>query len=276
MPHDLQDVHKIKDQGWRQGSVLPAALANELNDQKLLPWTVSPNEFLIVLSHDCDVTNASLTVEPTVELLRLRAVSARDGNLDWGKNPRRYQFVDSRTSPPMVYEASVHDRVLVPRHCLIGHKPDRARVVDPEILKRLCRWIAGRYTRAAFPNAFNDRVQPAVDELRSLFKSKGHLLTGVYLLVIDAELPEGDDYHVVLIATMLDEQHNDLPARVSGQELLNRIEAIMAGCSGVELEASELRSEADVSLDDLRRLKRWDFDDLSLREGSVDDLSPAG
>jgi hypothetical protein len=267
-----QDVSSIKEDGWRQGSVLPVALVDDLTRDGLLPWARSPDDIVIVLSHDCDVTNASLAAEPTVEFLRLRVVSIRNGNLDWGKNPRRYQFTDSRRSPPVLCETSVHDRAVVSRERLIGHTPDSDRTVDTETLRRLCRWVAARYVRAAFPDSFNDRVAPAVDELRPLLKSAGHLLTGIYLLVVDDELPEGEDYQLVLIATMLDEHYCDSSRRTSTQELLDRMEAIMGRCSGVDLSFTELRSEAGLSLHELRTLKRWDFDDLSLRRGAVQDL----
>ncbi len=269
-----QDVRSIKQDGWRQGSVLPAALVDVLSRDGLLPWARSPDDVVIVLSHDCDVTNASLAAEPTVEFLRLTVVSTRNGNLHWGKNPRRYQFTDPHRSPPILYETSVHDRAVVPRERLIGHAPDSDGALAPESLRRLCRWVAARYVRAAFPDSFNDRVAPAVDELRPFLKSAGDLLTGIYLLVVDDELPEGEDYRVVLIATMLDEHFSDSPRRTSAQELLGRVEAIMGTCSGVDLGFTELRSEAGLSLHELRTLKRWDFDDLSLRQGPIDDLPP--
>ena len=55
-------------------------------------------------------------------------------------------------------------------------------------------------------------------------------------------------------------------------EMLGAIEAAFAGCDSVHLKACELRSEADVSVDDLLRLKRWDYDDLTFRIGGSDDF----
>ncbi|MBM4090961.1 MAG: hypothetical protein FJ276_16290, partial [Planctomycetes bacterium] len=260
MPAGPQDVTKIKEDGWRQGSALPSDLVDSLSREGLLQSAHSRDDLLIVLSHHCDVTSSSLAAEPFVELLSLKLVSKRDGNLDWGKNPRRYQFVDSRTSPLLIYEVSVHDRVLVPRDRLLGYKPDSARAIDDETRSRLCRWVAARYTRSAFPDSFNERVGPAVEQIRPLFKRAGHLLTGVYLLVVDDELPEGESYRILLIATMLDEDYRDASARASAQELLDRVEAIMHDCDGVDIGLTELRSEAELSLHEIRTLKRWDFD----------------
>jgi hypothetical protein len=273
MAAESRDAATIKDDGWRQGSALPADLAETLSREGLLRWAHSVDDVLIVISHDCDVTNASLRIEPDVELLRLMRVSTRDGNFDWGKHPRRYQFTDDRGSPPATFEASVHDRVIVSRDRLIGFKPDIATTVDSEARSRLARWIAARYVRAAFPDSFNRRIQPAVGPLRAAFKSKGWILSGIYLLVNDDELPADDDYRVVLVATMLDEHYADREKRIVAQSLVDRIEAIFQECTGVDF-LTELRSESEVSLHDMRKLKRWDFDDLSLRQGQVEDLPP--
>ena len=54
--------------------------------------------------------------------------------------------------------------------------------------------------------------------------------------------------------------------RTSAQTLLDRVEAIFGTCSGVGDCITELRSEAELSLHDMRTLKRWDFDDLSWAE----------
>lgn len=269
-----QDVSIIKKAGWRQGSALSAALAENLSRDRLLRWDSSPSDVLVVLSHDCDITNASLSAEPFVEILRLRPVSKRNGNLVWGKNPRRYQFTDPRASPPVIYEASVHDRAVIPRDRLLGHDPDITKALENETRSRLCRWVAARYTRAAFADAFNHRIESAVEELRPLFKANGHLLSGIYLLVVDDELAEREDYRLAIIATMLEEQYADPDCRASGQELLDRIEAIIGACPGVDLGRTELRSETQLSVDDLRKLKRWDFDDLSLRGGAAGQLPP--
>lgn len=270
-----QDVNTIKDAGWRQGSALPSELVDSLTTERQFPWDVSSSDILIVLSHDCDITNASLLAEPNVEILRLRSVQERNGNLDWGKNPRRYQFIDSRTVPPSIFEVSVHDRAVVPRDRLIGHFPDTAKSIDDSTRSRLCLWVAARYTRAAFPDAFNDRIMPAVDELRPQFKSKGHFITGIYLHVIDDELPQEEDYALQLIATMIHEHYVDPTMRASAQDLVNRIEAAIASCSGLSLAVTELRSEAELSIAELRKLKRWDFDDLSLRRSGTQDLPPS-
>ena len=118
------DVSRIKDDGWRQGSALPAALVDHLSRDGLLPWPRSQDDVLIVLSHDCDVTNASLSAEPNCRTPSFegRFIQGRQPGL--GKEPTSISIHDSRTSPPVRYEVSVHDRAVVPRDRLIGYRPD--------------------------------------------------------------------------------------------------------------------------------------------------------
>ena len=66
-----------------------------------------------------------------------------------------------------------------------------------------------------------------------------------------------------------------LPDRREGaQELLDEIEASLADCDGIEAKESHLKPEDKISLDDRRRLVRWDFDDLTVRGNAVSELPP--
>ena len=103
MKQEDSDATQIKRHAWRQGSVLPAALAEILCKNEFLPWELSENELLIVISHDCDVTCSNFNIEPQVELLRatLGPKSQKHGHYFWAKNPRTYQlaFVTPGSSP---------------------------------------------------------------------------------------------------------------------------------------------------------------------------------
>ena len=274
MSHKKDGIQRIKKDGWRQGSVLSPTHVENLLTKKFLPWNIKDDDLLIVLSHNCDVTKDDLDLEPYVELLLLRSSSLedKDGNVHWGKNPRRYQFKDVQSNKPVLFNISVHDRVLVPRDHLIGFLPDQSRALNPENISRLTRWITNRYNRASFPDAFNDRVNKVLSRLRKVLKAKCDLITGIYILGVDDELPPEEDYSIILFNTMLDDVYKDPAKRESAQEITNQLEAIFGECEGISLTEIELRSESEISLHDLHKLKRWDFDDLSLRKGSVSNL----
>lgn len=83
------------------------------------------------------------------------------------------------------------------------------------------------------------------------------------------ELPEGQNYKAVLWLLMRVNLYESPDVREGAQDLTEQLEELLENVSGIEFKECRLRSEADVTLDDLRSFVSWDFDDLSHR----DDLS---
>jgi len=273
--HDY-DATQIKSSGWRQGSVLPPALVDQLRRQSYLRSLSGDCEVFVVVSHDCDVTNANLELEPEVELLGAAVLPETDknGNYLWGKNPRTYQLEAGSPDNREIWQFSIHDRVRIPRRFLLGHGPDATRSLDQENVRRLALWLARRYYRAALPDAFVERTRVAVDRLRDQFKKKGDVLTAIYILVVDEELHDETPYEIVIWASMRAEDYENPNAQAEAQSLLDKVEAVLQELDGVDVKESELKSEAQISLDDLRGLKRWDFDDLTIRGQPTSKLPP--
>ena len=266
------DAAIIKHHGWRQGSVVPQAIVEKLRSEGRLPSNFGAGDILLVISHDCDVTRGDYASEPTVELLIVRVADKAEGNYFSCHSPRYFQVKDNASGQPVVYAMSVHDRFHVPRVHLAMSKPDATRVFEKETLLRIAFWLSRRYSRPSFPDAFNERTRQAVDSMLKQLKKNGDSVTGVYLTVIDEELPSGQDYEIVIRATMTVDHFQDKQLRLRAMELLNKLEAALGECDGIEVKESHLVSEAEVSIDDLRGLKRWDFDSISLRKEPVESL----
>jgi len=268
------DASLVKRQGWRQGSVVPPTLIASLCQAKLMPTDLGPQDLLMVISHDCDVNHGDYESEPHAELVifRARVADQRQGSYFWGNNPRRYQIEDHG----MLYELFVHERCTIPRRVLADGEPDRTRVLGAETVRRICRWMGSRYFRASFPDAFNDRTAPAIKALWTKFKKRGEFLSGIYVMLsTEDELPSDQPYSIAVRATMTVEMYGDPEKREQAENLVQDIEAALLKCTGIKLDDLRLVSEGAMSLDDLRYLKRWDFDTLSLRTETVDTLSPA-
>jgi hypothetical protein len=256
---------------------IPADLVERLRAENEIPGPDGDwREVFIVVSHDCDVVNESLVAEPFVEIAAGHCIpnEARDGNVFWGKNPRRYQLIDESGPESRIVGFNIHRIYKVPRSYLCNATPDTSVQLSKENISRVCRWISLRYSRASFPDAFNERTRGVVSSLRKPLKKHGHLLSGVYILVCDDELPESSDYEIIVWATMRSEDYADREQRADAQKLIDQIEVVMTDSDGIDVRACELRSEEEVSLSDLRLLKRWDFDDLSLRDEPVSELPP--
>ncbi|MFO0915164.1 MAG: hypothetical protein U0795_19540 [Pirellulales bacterium] len=266
MQHDGPEARRVKENGWRQGSILGDELVRLLGEQELLPRLECPGVW-VVLSHDCDVTNPSFEAEPFVELVfgEIIGEASLDGNRQWGKNARLLQIQNSSDwEGAEYYQFSATQRIWVERRLLAEQKPSQKKL-DFELISRLSRWVAKRYVRAAFPDEFVERTRTVVERIRKKAKRDGRLITGIYLLVSDEELTKDAVYEIVVFATMLDEMYDDSESRKVAAKLLSELDDAFDNCAGIRLRKSELRKESQLTLTELRFMKRWDFDDLTLR-----------
>jgi hypothetical protein len=265
----MDDLFEIGALGWRQASLIFAAgpLAQTFPGRPAL----GDRDLLVVVSHDCDVVNQDIDKEPYVELLVAREhIGGPRGDLTFGKNPRTLDVdVEGKT-----YEISIHERFSVDRRALLGHVPDG--ILDRQNILVLRRWVGQRYLRSAFPDRLNERIREGTQKIYDRLKKHGRDLSGLYLLVSDDELPPEEPYRIVLIATMLAEDYAISAKRVDTMKLVDNIASLLDECEGVTCDDGELRSETDVSLDDLRSLKRWDADSLSFRPKPGGPSSPEG
>jgi len=126
MRTDETDAQKIRDAGWRQGSILPLELVRRLIKDGSCPSLEefresADDDWWLVVSQDCDVVQRDFDKEPFVEIIRVETTEAHVGGDHWGKNPRRFQFVDKATGTEQLFQVIVHDRLRIDRHRAIGH-----------------------------------------------------------------------------------------------------------------------------------------------------------
>jgi hypothetical protein len=246
----------IKDHGWRQGSVLPAEIAGRVATARFTDW--GPADRAVLLSQDCDVVHGSYDVEPTVELIRAKVSSVEDALARYGRNPRKLQL---ESGPGAVLNLSVHDRWSVPRSELESHPPEPTLFLEAESLHVLVEWIAKRYTRPAFPDAFNDRRAGATKRIEKELKKNGKLITGLFLAISPNEECAADEsYQLALRVTAA---KATLAAKSVETELLRTTKQIadaLDACDGIEVVNHDLVSEAAFTLDDLQYFQRWDWD----------------
>jgi len=252
--------------GWRQGSIAAVDLADALRQGERED---SPEDaLLLVASHDCDVTNVSFTAEPDVEFLVARPVAQVNGTFTRGKNPRRLHLEILTPDGPRPFEVAASDRFRVSRQrLLLGRRPQEGRTVQPQDRRLLARWLAKRYDRAAFPAAFDARWKPARDKIRRLLDRTGHFLDEVYFTVEDQELPEEQEYSIVVRGVISVENAEDAGRRETTQECVDGLAGLLAGCGGIEVVDSALVREDEFTLHDLARTRRWDWDWLSGDDG---------
>lgn len=272
---DNLDVDDIFQLGWRQGSVFPYALAKRIKSFRVTktPLNLISSDIVIIISHDCDVTHYSFENEPYVEVLYASAIPADDinGNLTYGKNPRKYQFA---TNSGLHYEVSINSRLILKREILLLNRPDKNRFLDFYTLVTLRRWLINRYLRAAFPDSFNSRLKPQQSKIRALLKRSGHDLSGIYLICDDDEKSEDSDYIIFITGTVPPHLFQIADSRAKLQGVIGDLASLIDSCTGLTVHDFELVSESDFSLSDIDLSKRLDYDDLSERQAPHDHSTP--
>lgn len=262
------DAKSIEAQGWRQGAVLCPALSTIARGLAPASIKFGDDDWIIVTSHDCDLVHFKLENEPFVEVLRARQLAGNrvDGNLAAGRNPRQLEFLDENDSAPRLVHCYAHERWLVPREILLTGKP--ARVLVPRTARLLAEWIAKRYTRAAFPSAFDQRWRKELKRWFGILSKHSDLIQGVYLrLGTHDELPDDRPYlcHLMLAIPL---NARNRPTWVQERAAIeNDVESFWKGfepriqCAGVEVYLTD-----EITLADLNDYLRFDADWVSFAD----------
>lgn len=261
----------VRAAGWRQGSI-----ARPADNETLLAASVDrvpePGESvvrLVAVTQDCDLVQ-ELDIEPFVEFIACRESEAVEPLYRYGRNPRllHLQAVGEDGPGPWLH-VSIHNRFRVGKETLIGITVDEELRLGPDDARLLSRWIAKRYTRSAFPDAFNVRLDAVGGRLERLYKSlEGEIVTGVFLEVADDENVDDVPYEIAVRITARIEAWENEVTRAALSRFEERLSTILDDCPGVIVADDDIQilPEDDLTLADLRRFRRLDRDYRSLPE----------
>lgn len=261
----------VRAAGWRQGSI-----ARPADNESLLAASVDrvpePGESvvrLVAVTQDCDLVQEP-DVEPFVEFIACRASEAVEPLYRYGRNPRLLHLrTIGEDGPGPWLHVSIHDRFRVGKETLIGMTVDEELRLQPDDTRLLNRWIAKRYTRPAFPDAFNARLDAVGGRLERLYKSlEGEIVTGVFLDVADDENVDDVPYEIAVRITARIEAWENEVTRAALSRFEERLSTILDDCPGVIVADDDIQilPEDDLTLGDLRRFRRLDRDYRSVPE----------
>lgn len=250
---------------WRQGSVLTPHDFSEFPE--IAPLSLDEHDLLIVASQSCDAVCPSLDDEPDVDVIVARRIESVDGSNTFGKNPRKYDFEWSGSA----YRCLMREKLSLKRIACQDKAPSSQLPLD--VVEDIARWLARRYDRSAFPDAFNERRKGMKEKMRKGAKKGVTFLSGIYIALSprDRELSEGESYAAILLFTVPVDVANDRDRLESAVSAATAIQSALRACPGIDLpdDVVDVRSEADVSLAERRMVQRLDvdFDDLTMRFG---------
>lgn len=231
------------------------------------------NTCAVVVSHDCDLANDNLTVEPAAEVVVGRLVAAPNGNFTWGKAPRTLHLPAIRDGQQVTIELVATSKQLLPKSILAAYEPDRSFQLDGPALGVLRSWMGARYNRASFPDAFVHRMSKTkVDtKLAKALEPHGALISFVYFDIDGGQVIErqdGSPYELIIV--LVYSPGNDAEAAADAADKLaeNLYDACgkrLNGSADISLKTCFAISEDDLQVSRARVLMQWRLEYMTLK-----------
>ena len=151
----LANRESILGNCWKQGAIVRGSDASHFKSD------LAPEDLVIIVSQDCDLLNRSYEAEPNVVIQVVKQISSVDGNLTYGKNPRRLHIENVfASSCGQSAELLSSDMSFGDRAVLEKIQADCSRHLERQALRLIISWISSRYSRFAMPDNFVKRLQP--------------------------------------------------------------------------------------------------------------------
>jgi len=277
-----------RDTDWRQGDLLTqeaAAKLTALND------AVGEKHRVVVITHDCDLPNDG---ETAVEVIVADVIIEANPQFSYAKNPRKlhlgYEIAGGQS---IVVELRHAERRVIPKSEFEQHATRDGNALLPVDAKRaLKQWLAARYGRPAFPNAFEDRLRKQVGKKNTVERQIGKILepeakhlVGLFFDLGEqrsAEVPAGEPY-ALSISVVYDATEGGTQARQSAETVASQLRELFEkafgtpdAATGIALDACEAVADTSITLADLRRVDQWRLEYISLGDGDQGDFLPVG
>lgn len=278
-----------RDTDWRQGDLLTheAAVALGLVDG------ADDGHRVVVITHDCDLPHES---ESCVEVIVAAVVvqdPKPDPQLSYAKNPRRlhlpYQGADNAQ---LILELRHVDRRSVPKGDFAERAvKDHGFLLPVETKRVLKQWLAARYGRPAFPNAFEQRLRKrsgkntVEQRIAKILEPDAKHLVGLFFDLGEqrsAEAGDGEPY-ALSVSVVYDGTEGGTDARVAAERVAGQLRELFETTYGkphvateIALDVCEAVADTYLTLADLRRVDQWRLEYLSLRDDEHGDFFPVG
>jgi hypothetical protein len=259
---------------WRQGSILDQEVFPELAQRSSTPFHKA--DFAVVVSHDCDIA-ANPAIEPVVEVIPGIFLTKGDGSLTHAKEARKLHLAVSQIGADhqLFAEFKATDKFNISKEQLVDLVPSAKHFIAAKGLQILRRWLAARYRRHAFSDAFEKCFDKVEEKFRDILKKSSHHLRAVLFdLDEDAsgDLANQDAPHILDIYLVYTSEANTAESLRVAQATKAKIEKAFQDKykhSGqwkeIELRSCEVISDNALTYAQYLQLVEWRSEGLSLR-----------
>jgi hypothetical protein len=253
---------------WRQGDLLNPDDAVALG---LIDSSQRDSHRVLVISHSCDIAR-DVEAEPAVEVLIGALIDEEGATSQSGHSIGRLHLGSEPDSSQEWTEYHIAARRIIKKTALLQNEPCSARRYAPEQRRVLQRWLAQRYARSEFPDAFiNWLQQSGVDRrFEELGKSFSSSLVGIYFdLDDDSERTDVSAPYALGVQLVYDagDAAHALRAETAAQKLTDIFRRRCLKGSRwqwIELLYCEAVSDEVFSLRAARSFRRWRFEHRSI------------
>lgn len=263
-----------RETSWRQGSVLPDDLNKYLSLKNDFEDKIS-----IVVSHDCDIAQVPDN-EPTIEILVGQYVEQLNGAFTNTKNPRKLHIQVNTFQGIKFAEFVAVDKFSIDKMVFMSFEPSKTDNIDSQTMTVLRRWLGIRYTRFAFPDAFDRRLKS-----NNLDKKIAKALTkhGTAITAIFFDVDNGEEQHrtdpsevyildiLILYSTESDSFDAEAAAESAKADITKAFEDKLFNKSNqswtdIELRHCDCLSDEALTYKQSLILKQWRLEHISFAE----------
>jgi hypothetical protein len=249
---------------WRQGDFV------DPRDFAAIDINGRDSTRALVISHSCDLAGND---EESAELL-IGEVIEHQQHAN-GHSVRLLDLKAASSAKQEIIRFNITNRRQIEKRMLHSLVPHASRMSASE-LSILKRWLAQRYSRPEFPDAFVERMKKC-DGFEKWSKKHSAVLSGVYFGTKDFEITDQQTPYELRIYLVFDSSNaeNENKASRAKEELVEMLNHHYWQAPSwflIELVDCAVVSDADFSVRNASIYKRWRFEHRSIKGEPLDRL----
>lgn len=261
-----------RDTPWRQGLILTSEACIEFN---LTHPDGQDCTVVAIVTHDCDLTQHP-SKEPSVEVMVGRRIDKLDSNCTHAKSARKLH-IEFTGEVPMFAEFDATNKTCISKEALGKFYPQVNVSLLPDKYNIYQYWLASRYRRSAFPDAFERRLKDETGIAKKIAKAlepHGEHIIGIFFDVDeggDVKREAPDDTYTLDIHLLHSSEPDFFASEAAAKQAADVITRAFKDqlyeptktWKLIELHACEVWSETTMTYQHFKQLKQWRLDYIS-------------